>query len=83
MPCNNLNSDFLNVLTNQIDFYFVKLTFSLLGALYTLENLRKNTLNFATMIRHMPHKSDRKYALSCNVLKNYFIPIFKTLKLRK
>lgn len=79
MPCNNFNSDFLNVLTNQIDLYFAKLSFVLLSALYTLENLRKKTLNFATMFPHMSHKSDGKYALFYNVLKIILYPFLKHL----
>ena len=75
----NFNSDYSNVLTIQIDFYFPKLYFSLLRALYTLENLSSN---FITIFRHMPHIV-RKMCCVFKHCKIYSIPIFKALNLRE
>ena len=81
-PVNNFNFHYSSVLTIQIDFHFPKLYFSLLRALYTIEN---QSSNFVTIFCHMPHNSERKYAVK-NMLKrckNNFIRIFKTFKLTK
>lgn len=60
MPTTNFNSDYTNVLTIQIDLYFPKLYFSLLRALYSLEDLSSN---FVTIFRLIPHNSEEKYAV--------------------
>ena len=60
MPSNNFNFDYSDVLTIRIAFYFRKLYFSLLR---TQNNLENQSSNFVPIFCHMPHNSERKYAV--------------------
>ena len=79
MPTTNFNSYYTNVLTIQIDLYFPKLYFSLLRALYSLENLSSN---FVTIFRLIPHNSEEKYAVFWNVAKVILYPFLKALNMK-
>ena len=75
-PSNNFSFNYSNILINQINFYFPKLYFSLLRALYTLDSLSLNCFFICFIIV-------RENILCFEMNKNYFIPIFKAIKLKE